>query len=239
MASVSADREPGTVVRYRKARSFVLPLTVREPDEDASPAMEAIAQTQVMVGVASVVRIQVIPTDQHFEGWARGRFRSHENRLARNERGLSERQAGLRSAVNTAEMADSATHTQNAGLLWFEIQVAADTADNADRIASAVTGRRGENRLYRRRMFLRHDLYRRRFPNAVPPLLPTFGWRRFNSLMSSAELAPMLALPGARMKAVPVRRLTIPRLPPPPEVPRAPEWQPRVPDDEVLDGVVV
>ncbi|MGB0094612.1 MAG: hypothetical protein WBP81_19030 [Solirubrobacteraceae bacterium] len=41
-------REPGYVLRFRKERSFIYPLAVREEDERASPTMEAVAQTQAM-----------------------------------------------------------------------------------------------------------------------------------------------------------------------------------------------
>jgi hypothetical protein len=38
--------------------------------------------------------------------------------------------------------------------------------------------------------------------------------------VSAAEVAHLLELPSARMKGVPVRRVTIPRIPAPPEVGR-------------------
>jgi hypothetical protein len=41
------------------------------------------------------------------------------------------------------------------------------------------------------------------------------------NLVSGAELAHLLELPSARMKGVPVRRLTIPRMPAPPDAFRA------------------
>jgi hypothetical protein len=61
-------------------------------------------------------------------------------------------------------------------------------------------------------MHVRQNLYRRRFPHALGPLVPSF-----RSLVSAAEAAHLLALPSARMKGVPVRRLTLPRIPAPPE----------------------
>ena len=39
--------------------------------------------------------------------------------------------------------------------------------------------------------------------------------------ISAAEAAHILALPTARMKGVPVRRIAIPRIPMPPEIHRA------------------
>jgi hypothetical protein len=43
--------------------------------------------------------------------------------------------------------------------------------------------------------------------------------------VSAAEAAHLLALPSARMKGVPVRRLTLPRIPAPPEAMRATELE--------------
>ncbi|MGB0096372.1 MAG: hypothetical protein WBP81_28020 [Solirubrobacteraceae bacterium] len=65
-------------------------------------------------------------------------------------------------------------------------------------------------------MIIRQRLYRRRFPRALGPLIPSF-----RSLVSAAEVAHLLELPSARMKGVPVRRVTIPRIPAPPEAARA------------------
>ena len=224
-------RQPGYVLRFRKERPFLYPLTVRDEDEEASPTMEAIAQTQVMVGVPSSVRLQCTPAPLGMEGWARRRFRLHEDHLARSEQRFVLADAGLRSVLNQGEMSD-ASRAANSALFWFEAQVAAPTGEDANRIAAALIARRGENRLQRRRMILRQDLYRRRFPDAYPPLLPAFGWGNFNHLASAVELTHLLTLPTARMKAVPVRRLTIPRLPAPPEIARTDELTVRTADGD-------
>ena len=73
-------------------------------------------------------------------------------------------------------------------------------------------------------MTVRQRLYRRRFPQALGPLIPS--WR---SLVSAAEVAHLLELPSARMKGVPVRRVSLPRIPAPPEVGRG--ASPRPPAD--------
>jgi hypothetical protein len=70
---------------------------------------------------------------------------------------------------------------------------------------------------------LRQRLYRKRFPDAYPPLLPPLSMR---NLVSGGELAHLLELPSARMKGVAVRRLTIPRMPAPPDAFRATELDP-------------
>ncbi len=202
-------RVPGYVMRFRKERSFVYPLIA--PDEAlASPPLEQIARAQVSLQAPSVVRFQLTPTPSFFEELARKLYRRHENRLVRQERwGLPE--GGLWSTLNRAEMGN-AQRTQNRSLFWLEVVVAADSAQACKTLAAAVQARRGENRLHRRWMHVRQDLYRRRFPDALGPLLPSF-----RSLVSAAEAAHLLALPSARMKGVPVRRLTLPRIPAPPE----------------------
>ena len=131
----------------------------------------------------------------------------------RQERwGLPE--GGLTSTFNRAEMR-AAERTQNRSLFWLETVVAADTPEACKTVAAAVQSRRGENRLHRRWMTVRQRLYRRRFPRALGPLIPSL-----RSLVSAAEVAHLLELPSARMKGVPVRRVTIPRIPAPPEVGR-------------------
>jgi hypothetical protein len=206
-------RVPGHVMRFRKDRSFVYPL-VAVGDELASPPLEAIATAQVAIGAPSVIRFQLTPTAAFFEDIARRLYRRHENKLARQERwGLPE--GGLISTFNRAEMR-AAERTQNRSLFWLETVIAADSREVCKQLAAVVQARRGENRLHRRWMVVRQNLYRRRFPNAIPPLVPSP-----RSLVSAAEAAHLLALPTARMKGVPVRRVAIPRIPMPPETRRA------------------
>ena len=206
-------RTPGHVLRFRKERSFIYPLIA--PDEGlASPPLEQIAIAQAALGQASVVRFQLTPTPSFFEEVARKLYKRRENILVRQERwGLPE--GGLWSTLNRAEMGN-AQRTQNRSLFWLELVVAADTREACKTVAAAVQSRRGENRLHRRWMIVRQDLYRRRFPTGLGPLLPSM-----RCLVSAAEAAHLLALPSARMKGVPVRRLALPRIPAPPEVRRA------------------
>ena len=206
-------RAPGCVLRFRKERSFVYSLVAAD-EALASPPLEQIARAQTELGEPSVVRFQLTPTPSYFEELARRLYRRHENRLVRQERwGLPE--GGLLSTLNRAEMGN-AQRTQNRSLFWLEIQVAADTPDACKTIGAAVQSRRGENRLHRRWMTVRQGLYRRRFPRALGPLVPSL-----RSLVSAGEVAHLLALPSARMKGVPVRRLALPRIPMPPEAMRA------------------
>ena len=200
-------REPGYVMRFRKERSFVYSL-IADGEEQASAPLEQIARAQVAVAAPTVVRFQLTPTPVRFEALARRLYRRHENKLVRQEHwGLPE--GGLTSTFNRAEMR-AAERTQNRSLFWLEAVVAADTPEACKTVAAAVQSRRGENRLHRRWMTVRQRLYRRRFPRALGPLIPS--WR---SLVSAAEVAHLLELPSARMKGVPVRRVSAPADPRP------------------------
>ena len=215
-------RVPGYVMRFRKERSFVYSL-IADGDELASPPLEQIARAQIELGQPSIVRFQLTPTPSYFEELARRRYRRHENKLVRQERwGLPE--GGLWSTFNRAEMR-AAERTQNRSLFWLEAVIAADSMEACKTVAAAVQSRRGENRLHRRWMIIRQGLYRRRFQRALGPVLPSPSLR---SLISAAEAAHLLALPTARMKGVPVRRVMLPRIPAPPEVMRGGQVEPGI-----------
>ncbi len=198
--------EPGHVLRFRKSRSFVYPI-VSEVQPGAARPLEAVAQAQAAIGVPSTVRFQLTPCALTVERYARERLRAHEDRLAIGD-------GGVLGSLNRKEMTAAASGQDHAWC-WLEVQVACKSRETANRIAAAVLARRGENRLQRRWMIAREDLYRRRFPTAYPPLLPSPTLR---TLASSSEIAHLIAFPGARLKNVPVRRLALPRIPAPPEL---------------------
>jgi len=205
---------PGFVMRFRKQRGFVYPLLPSE-DEIGSPPLETIAHAQCAIGKTSTIRFTLTPAAEGLESVAHRLFRRHENRLVRQERwGLPE--GGLHSTLNRAEMSN-ASRAQNRGLFWLELAIAAEDRETCRQLAAAVQARRGENRLRRRWMVVRENLYRRRFRHATPPLVPSP-----RALISAAEAAHLLALPTARMKGVPVRRIALPRIPMSPEILRAP-----------------
>ena len=129
----------------------------------------------------------------------------------RQERwGLPE--GGLSSTFNRAEMR-AAERTQNRSLFWLETVVAADTPRGVQ------DGRR------RRPVPARGEPpsppLDDRPPAALPPPVPARA-RTADPIVPLAGVgrrgrAPARA-PSARMKGVPVRRVTIPRIPAPPEV---------------------
>lgn len=210
--------EPGHVLRLRKRRAGVLALNADDA-MDSSPPLEAVSQAQVALGAPSAVRLQLTPTPLFLERFWRGRFKDREDEVARSATaGFTE--AGLRSNLRSQEFANAARRTQNRGLFFAEIQVAADTRELANRVAAALQSRHADNALYRRWLVLRQDLYRRRFVTATPPLLPTLSWR---SVFSTTELAYLLELPSAKLRSVPVDRATVPRISAPPQAMRATE----------------
>ena len=153
-------------MRFRKERGFIYPLAA-SGDELSSPPLEAIAHTQVHARRALGRALPAhTARPSVFEELARQLYRRHENKLVRQERwGLPE--GGLTSTLNRAEMTN-AERTQNRSLFWLELVVAADTRETCKQLAAAVQARRGENRLHRRWMIVRQDLYRRRFPDRHP-----------------------------------------------------------------------
>jgi hypothetical protein len=209
---------PGHVLRLRKQRSFVFPLS-DEVQPGAARPLEAVAQAQAAAGVPSSVRIQMTPCALPVERFARARLRHREARLAAVD-------GGHLGSLSSSEM-QAAARSQSHTWCWVEVQVAAPNREIANRIAAVVQARRGENRLQRRWMIWREDLYRDRFPSAYPPLLPGLALR---TLASASEVAQLVALPAGRLKNVPVRRLALPRLPAPPDLQIAePDAQPGLP----------
>src|SRR6202035_1018446 len=183
-----------------------------------APLIEAIAMTQTALAVPSLVRFQLIPASEQLEDRAR-------QRLERHERHQHRRQHHDRHGTSLLDQAEmrSAVEVRHRGMFYVEIQIGSSDWETCNRIASSLVARRGENHLHRRYMVIRQRLYRRRFPSAYPPLLPPASMR---NLVSGAELVHLLELPSARMKGVPVRRLTIPRMPAPPDAFRATDSDP-------------
>ena len=212
---------PGYVLRLRKRRHYLYPLsrpierTASRERKPSSP-LEGIARAQVAAGTPSTVRFQLMPVIDGLERRYRQRLHRRELR-ARSSWG----RRGPLTLSAGAEIA-SGVEVQDRALFHLEVQVAARDFETANSIAASVMARRGENHLHRRYMTIRQGMYRRRFPTAYPPWLPPPSRR---NVVSGGEIAYLFELPTARMKAVPVRRLTRPRIPAPPEMARTTRWQ--------------
>ena len=212
---------PGYVLRLRKRRSHLYPLsrpierTASRERKPSSP-LEGIARAQVAAGAPSTVRFQLMPVIDGFERRYRQRLRRHELRARR-----SWGRRGPLTLSGGAEIS-SAVEVQDHAVFHLELQIAAPDFQTANSIAASVMARRGENHLHRRYMTVRQGMYRRRFPTAYPPWLPPLSRR---DVVSGGEIAYLFELPTARMKGVPVRRLTRPRIPAPPEMARTIRWR--------------
>jgi hypothetical protein len=210
--------EPRYVMRFRKRRPFIHPLggpasAAAQRQAKTTPLIEAIAMTQTALAVPSLVRFQLTPASEQLEDRARQRLERHE----RQQHGHLHHHAQVTSVLDQAELR-SAVEIRHRGMFYLEVQVGSSDWETCNRIAASLLARRGENQLHRRYMVFRQHLYRQRFPSAYPPLVPPASKR---NLVSGAELVHLLELPSARMKGVPVRRLTIPRMPAPPDAFRA------------------
>lgn len=215
--------EPGYVMRFRKRRPFIHPLghpapTTAQRQGKTTPLIEAIAMTQTTLATPSLVRFQITPASEQLEDRARRRLERHE--ASRRQHGPEPRVGA--SALEQAEI-HSAVEIRHRSMFYLEVQVGSTDWETCNRVAASLIARRGENHLHRRYMVVRQRLYSRRFPSAYPPFLPSASLR---NLVSAAELAHLLELPSARMKGVPVRRLTIPRMPAPPDAFRATDPHP-------------
>ena len=210
--------EPRYVMRFRKRRPFIYPLGNPAPGAvqrhgKGTPLIEAIAMTQTALATESLVRFQIMPATEQLEDRARRRLEEHERR----HHGHHHHGGRGTTILDQAEMR-SAVEIRHRSMFYLEVQVGSSDWETCNRIAASLVARRGENHLHRRYMVIRQRMYCRRFPRAYPPLFPPLSMR---SLVSGVELAHLLELPSARLKGVPIRRLTIPRMPAPPNAGRA------------------
>ena len=211
---------PGYVLRLRKRRAHVYPLSRavgRTGDRALKPTspLEGIARAQVAAAAASSVRFAVWPVIDRFEARSRIKLRTREKQLERAAKGMWEERASL--AMSDRRELASAVEVQGRAQFHLELQVAAGDFQTANAIAASVMARRGENHLHRCYLRMRQRMYRNRFATAYPPWLPAPSRR---DIVSAGEIAYLFELPTARMKSVPVRRRTRPRIPAPAEIKR-------------------
>ena len=202
---------PGYVMRFRKERSFVYPL-LAAGEELASPPLEQIARAQVALGEPSIVRFQLTPTAVVLRGARAPRVPPPREQARRASEHWGLPDGGLCSTLNRAEMRN-AERTQNRSLFWLE------TVDRRRQRAGVQDGRR--RRAIPPRGEPPSPPLDDRPPAPIPPPVPAalgpLHPVHCARLVSAAEVAHLLELPSARMKGVPVRRLTLPRIPAPPE----------------------
>lgn len=208
---------PRYLLRLCKAKTFVLALggSATAEGQEGSP-LKQLATVQTALRHGSRVRLQITPAPIGAELLARAAYRRREA-----SRGGESDRLEFFSPLTRQEIT-SAEDTQNQALFWLEAQVCSDDREECWRVAQGLAAERGANRLQVRHMLLRSWLYRRRFPDALPPL---FRSPLLRSLVSTAELAHLLELPSAAMKGVAVSRNAVPRLPADTDARRAGELQ--------------
>ena len=196
--------EPGHVLRFRKARSFIYPI-VSEVQPHAARPLEAIAQAQAALGEPSTVRFQLTPCALAVERYARERLRGHEDRLAIGDGGVLGSLEPFRDDRRGLEPGSRVVLARGSG----RVPLAGDSEPDRRRGARASRGEPAAMPVDDRA----GGSLPQTFPDRVSPLLPSL-----RTLASSSEIAHLIALPGARLKNVPVRRLALPRIPAPPEL---------------------
>ena len=175
-------------MRFRKQRSFVYPL-LAAGDELASPPLEQIAHAQVAARRAVDRPLPAHPDPVVLRG-ARAPPLPPPREPARAPGALGAARGRADLDAQPRRDAQRRAHPEPQPVLARDRRSPPTAARPARRLAAAVQARRGENRLHRRWMIVRQRLYRRRFPRALAPLLPSP-----RALVSAAEVAHLLALP--------------------------------------------
>ncbi len=201
-----------SIVRLKKARSYVLSIQTQENYEHAF-SESLVAGLDTTTG-PTTVQLVLTPAP---------RLLYHRSRalLKRRERGITSRgrrddfDPGTKSVIDAKEL-KGALETQHRSLLYFDLRVAAEHPDDAARIAGLFAQLRSDNEFVRRDMRVRRDLYASRIARAAPNPLPATR----TGVLSTSELATLWQLPRARVKDARLHRATVRRAVAPPDIDR-------------------
>jgi hypothetical protein len=157
-----ATTEPAALVRLKKDAAFIRRVKTSDRFEhEREPPMNRLLTVIGACRGRTVVQLTLVPAPVLFERYAARRFRSHENRLAR------ERRAHLfardRSMLDEEELRGG-LELQHRPLFFAELRVLAGERRVCERIASELRVESAENRLVERGTTIRHGLlsaYRR------------------------------------------------------------------------------
>ncbi|HWF31693.1 MAG TPA: replication-relaxation family protein [Solirubrobacteraceae bacterium] len=214
--------ELAVLVRLKKGADFIR--RVKAPDRfehEREPPMNRLLTVIGACRGPAVVQLALVPAPVLFERYAARRFRSHENRLAR------ERRARLivrdRSMVDEAELRGG-MELQHTPLFFADVRVLAGERRACEQIASELRVESAENRLVERGATIRHGLlcfYRQRLRRGEGNPLPGF----LRGVFAPSELASLWHLPSIDYLSVPFARFATPLAPAPPAIvrPRAGE----------------
>jgi hypothetical protein len=217
-----ATIDSAALLRLKKDADFIR--RVKAPDRfehEREPPMNRLLTVIGACRGPAVVQLALVPAPVLFERYAARRFRSHENRLAR------ERRAHLfvrdRSMLDEDELRGG-LELQHRPLFFVELRVLAGERRACERIASELRVESAENRLVERGTTVRHGLlsaYRRRLQRGEGNPLPGF----LRGVFAPSELASLWHLPSIDYLSVPFARVAMPLAPAPPAImrPRAGE----------------
>jgi hypothetical protein len=212
-----ATIDHAALLRLKKDADFIR--RVKTPDRfehEREPPMNRLLTVIGACQAPAVVQLVLVPAPVLFERYAARRFRSHENRLAR------ERRAHLfardRSMLDEDELRGG-LELQHRPLFFAELRVLAGERRVCERIASELRVESAENRLVERGTRIRHGLfssYRRRLQRGEGNLLPGL----LRGVFAPGELASLWHLPSIDYLSVPFARVATPLAPAPPAIMR-------------------
>jgi hypothetical protein len=217
-----ATIESASLLRLKKDADFIR--RVKAPDRfehEREPPMNRLLTVIGACRGPAVIQLALVPAPVLFERYVARRFRTHENRLAR------ERRAHLfardRSMLDEDELRGG-LELQHTPLFFAELRVLAGERRMCERVASELRVESAENRLVERGTTIRHGLlclYRQRLERGEGNPLP--GFRR--GVFAPSELASLWHLPSIDYLSVPFARVATPIAPAPPAImrPRAGE----------------
>ena len=185
-------------------------------DRYDSALVDQVAGTMAEIGEPCTVQWSLVPAPAVSERLARAALRRKERELERRrERGGD---PGARSELAEREIEGSVAGVLHRRLFFLELRVGAPTLRTARLVAGALrAGPVGETRMVERLAIVRAPLYRRRMRRGIGNPLPSFE----RGVVSSRELAALWQLPRPFLDGVAIRRASVPRIPAPPEIPRA------------------
>lgn len=205
---------PPALIRLKKAREPfhpVIGLDGRGPD--VSPVSEGVADMLHALGRPAAVWFCIAPADSR-SGYLRSSHRRAERLRRSRQRSLGTNNVREPEPSVDREEASQSAQIIEGATFHVDVEIVGPDYETCRALHAKLRNLPGaRNELVRRPMALRRGLYRKRFETFTPPLV----MRGRGKLMTAGELAGLLELPSARLKA-PVGRLPVPRADAPPAV---------------------
>ncbi len=186
------------VIRLFKQRYWLERLATPENDDLLSETILSAMGQQTAPTMVQITMVPMFPGFERFAAWS----------FSRREREVDAQHdsPGMNSPMQWRQLEEGMSGVALRYLFCVDIRILSTDAEAAKRVAAVIQSGRGENRLVRRTMRLRRNLYLRRLERATPPLLHVLP-----RILSSAELAALWALPTQRIKTLELERSGVPR----------------------------